>query len=296
MSITQNYKLNLIQWYPGHIAKAEKQLKEQLKLVDVVLEVRDARIPLSTHHPQVSEWIGNKARLLILNRLDMISPPARELWTEYFRTHNQIPYVTNAKQGKGIIAVSKAAQSAGSAVNQRRKERGMLPRPIRAVVIGFPNVGKSALINRLLGRHIVQSAARPGVTRSLRWVRISKELELLDSPGIIPLKLENQEAALKLAICDDIGQASYDNQKVAAVFVDLVGELQETAPKILPANPFLSRYKLESTPYTGEEYLYALAEHKYQGDVERSARHILTDFRKGLLGQFPLELPESIIN
>ena len=295
MAITQNYKLNLIQWYPGHIAKAERQLKEQLKLVDVVLEVRDARIPISTHHPQVAEWIGNKARLLILNRLDMISPEARELWSDYFRTHHEIPFYTNAQEGKGIIAVSKAAQSAGSAVNQRRKERGMLPRPIRAVVIGFPNVGKSALINRLLGRRIVQSAARAGVTRSLRWVRICKELELLDAPGIIPLRLDNQEVALKLAICDDIGEASYDNQKVAAVFVDLVGELQETAPEILPENPFLSRYNLESTPYTGEEYLYALAEHKYQGDVERSARHILNDFRKGLLGQFPLELPESII-
>ena len=143
----------------------------------------------------------------------------------------------------------------------------MLPRAIRAVVIGFPNVGKSALINRLLGKRVVQSAARAGVTRALRWVRISKELELLDAPGVIPLRLDNQEAALKLAICDDIGEASYDNQKVAAAIVD-------------------------STPYTGEEYLYALAEHKYQGDVERSARAIFTDYRKGNLGQFPLEVPE----
>ncbi|MEL7243499.1 MAG: ribosome biogenesis GTPase YlqF [Cyanobacteria bacterium J06573_2] len=296
MSITQNYKLNLIQWYPGHIAKAERQLKEQLKLVDVVLEVRDARIPVSTNHPQVSEWIGDKARVLVMNRLDMISSPARELWTDYFRANDESPIFTNAKQGKGVNGVSKAAQSAGSAVNQRRKERGMLPRAIRAVVIGYPNVGKSALINRLLGKRVVQSAARPGVTRALRWVRISKELQLLDAPGVIPLKLENQEAALKLAICDDIGEASYDNQKVAAAFVDLVGEMQANAPEILPENPFLSRYKLESTPYTGEEYIYALAEHKYQGDVERSARAILTDYRKGNLGQFPLEVPESVNN
>lgn len=293
MSITQNYKLNLIQWYPGHIAKAERQLKEQLKLVDVVLEVRDARIPLSTHHPQVSEWIGNKTRLLVINRLDMISAQARDLWTDYFRANNQIPFFTNAQQGKGINGVAKAAQSAGATVNQRRKQRGMLPRAVRAVVIGFPNVGKSALINRLLGKRVVQSAARAGVTRSLRWVRIDKELELLDAPGVIPLKLENQEAALKLAICDDIGEASYDNQKVAAAFVDIVGELQETAPEVLPENPFLSRYKLESTPYTGEEYIYKLAEHKYQGDVERSARTILNDYRKGNLGQFPLEISIS---
>ena len=296
MPITQNYKLNIIQWYPGHIAKAERQLKKQLKLVDVVLEVRDARIPLSTHHPQVSEWIGDKARLLVINRLDMISSETRELWTDYFRANNEVPIFTDAKQGKGVNGVAKAAQSAGSAVNQRRKERGMLPRAIRAVVIGFPNVGKSALINRLLGKRVVQSAARPGVTRALRWVRISKELELLDAPGVIPLRLDNQEAALKLAICDDIGEASYDNQKVAAAFVDIVGEIQQTAPKVLPENPFLSRYKLESTPYTGEEYLYALAEHKYQGDVERSARTIVTDYRKGLLGQFPLEVPELVIN
>jgi ribosome biogenesis GTPase A len=293
MSLTQNYKLNLIQWYPGHIAKAEKNLKEQLNRVDVVLEVRDARIPLATHHPQINEWVGNKARVLVLNRLDMISPQVRSLWVDWFKSQGEVAYSTNAKQGQGVVAIAKAAQAAGVELNQRRRDRGMLPRPVRAVVIGFPNVGKSALINRLLGKRVVESAARPGVTRSLRWVRISEQLELLDAPGVIPLKMGNQEAAVKLAICDDIGQASYDNQLVASAFVDLVNNLQETAGELLPRAPLYSRYNLDPALHTGEGYLHALAEHRYKGDVERTARHLLTDFRKGLLGNIPLELPPS---
>lgn len=291
MSINQNYKLNVIQWYPGHIAKAEKNLKEQLKRVDVILEVRDARIPLATHHPQTNEWVGNKSKVLVINRLDMISPQLRSQWIEWFKSQNEVAYFTNAQHGQGIPAIAKAAQAAGIELNQRRKDRGMLPRPVRAVVIGFPNVGKSALINRLLGKRVVESAARPGVTRQLRWVRISEQLELLDAPGVIPSRLENQKAAVKLAICDDIGDASYDNQLVAAAFVDIINELLETHGNFLPSNPLVERYKIDSIIHTGETYLHLLAEHRYQGDVERSARALITDFRKGLLGNIPLETP-----
>ena len=293
MALTQNYKLNVIQWYPGHIAKAEKNLKEQLKRVDVVLEVRDARIPLATHHPQIGEWVGNKTRLLILNRLDMITPQVRSLWIDYFKRQGEVVYFTNAQHGQGVTAVLKAAQAAGVELNQRRRDRGMLPRPVRAVVIGFPNVGKSALINRLLGKRVVESAARPGVTRQLRWVRISEQLELLDAPGVIPLKLEDQEAALKLAICDDIGEASYDNQLVAAELVNVLNYLQDVATELLPKKPLEARYELDSSPHTGEAYLHALAEHRYKGDVERAARQLLTDYRKGLLGEIPLEIPPN---
>jgi ribosome biogenesis GTPase A len=293
MSTTQNYKLNLIQWYPGHIAKAEKNLKEQLKRVDVVLEVRDARIPLATNHPQMKEWVGSKARVLVLNRVDMILPQVRSLWIDWFREQGEFAYFTNAQHGQGIAAVSKAAQAAGVELNQRRRDRGMLPRPVRAVVIGFPNVGKSALINRLLGKRVVVSEARPGVTRQLRWVRISDQLELLDAPGVIPAKLENQAAALKLAICDDIGEASYDNQLIAAAFVDILNELQYAEPSLLPKEPLKSRYELDPTSYTGDEYLHILAEHRYKGDVERAARQLITDYRKGFLGEIPLDLPPS---
>ncbi|MFM2062419.1 MAG: hypothetical protein RLZZ507_2089 [Cyanobacteriota bacterium] len=291
MSITQNYKLNLIQWYPGHIAKAEKNLKEQLKRVDVVLEVRDARIPLTTNHPQMNEWVGSKSRVLVINRLDMISPQVRSLWENWFKSQEQVPYFTNAQHGQGIAAIAKAAQAAGVELNQRRKDRGMLPRPVRAVVIGFPNVGKSALINRLIGKRVVESAARPGVTRQLRWVRISEQLQLLDAPGVIPSRIDNQAAAIKLAICDDIGEASYDNQLVAAAFVDILNELQETHPHLLPSHPLLSRYEVDSIIHTGEAYLQVLAEHRYKGDVERAARTLITDFRKGFLGNIPLEIP-----
>ena len=291
MSINANYTLNVIQWYPGHIAKAERNLKEQLKLVDVVLEVRDARIPIVTCHPQLHKWIGSKTRLLILNRWDMISPRVRQLWTEWFKSQGEEPYFTNAQQGQGVAAVSKAAQAAGLAINQRRKSRGMLPRAVRAVVIGFPNVGKSALINRLLGQRVVESAARAGVTRQLRWVRISQDIELLDTPGIIPAKLENQEDALKLAICDDIGEAAYDKQQVAAAFVDIVNQIYSRSSDLFLEHPLRSRYKLDPTSQTGESYLHALAQSHFQGNLERTASRLLQDFRKGLLGAIPLELP-----
>lgn len=279
-----------IQWYPGHIAKAERALKEQLKLVDVVLEVRDTRIPLATHHPQVHEWLGNKARVLVLNRVDMILPSAQQAWMRWFRQQGEDPYFTDAQAGKGITAVAKAAQMAGIQINERRQLRGMLPRPVRAVVIGFPNVGKSALINRLLNRRVVESAARAGVTRQLRWVRISDQLELLDAPGIIPIKLNNQLNAFKLAICDDIGDAAYDNQRVAIALIDLLQQLGETAAEFLPHNPLYSRYELDAATMTAEDYLHALAE-RHKGDVERTARQLLTDFRKGALGAIALEVP-----
>jgi ribosome biogenesis GTPase A len=275
-----------IQWYPGHIAKAERSLLEQLKRVDVVLEVRDARIPLATHHPQVNQWIEGKGRVLVLNRVDMVSSEMRQRWTKWFRSHGDEPYFTDAQHGKGIEAISQAVQEAGAQVNARRRDRGMLPRPIRAVVIGFPNVGKSALINRLLKRRVVESARRAGITRQLRWVRISDQIELLDAPGVLPNKLNDQDAALKLAICDDIGEAAYDNQRVAASLIDRLQSLQT-------ASSLQSRYGLALDDLTGESYIKNFAEQKIQGNRERAARQILNDFRKGALGAIALELPPS---
>ncbi|MEL4893974.1 ribosome biogenesis GTPase YlqF [Crocosphaera sp. Alani8] len=277
----------LIQWYPGHIAKAERQLKEQLNRVDVIFEVLDARIPLASHHPDVPQWIGEKPKLVVLNRTDMIPESLRQGWLDWFSSQGETLYCTNAKQGKGIKSLKKAAQAAGVQMNQRRRERGMRPRAVRAVVIGFPNVGKSALINRLLGRKVVASARRAGVTRQLKWIRISDALELLDAPGIIPVKLENQDNAVKLAICEDIGEAAYDNQQIGAALIDLLVELNYE-------NILLSRYQLNPQNITGEEYIETLGNKQYKGDKERATMQILNDFRKGIMGQIPLELPQII--
>ncbi|MEB3268366.1 MAG: ribosome biogenesis GTPase YlqF [Leptolyngbya sp.] len=280
-----------IQWYPGHIAKAEKALLDQLKRVDVVLEVRDARIPLATRHPRMASWIGDKGHVLVLNRVDMVSADNRAAWETWLRQQGEAPYYANAQQGKGVAAVSKAAQAAGAAVNERRCNRGMRPRPVRAVVIGFPNVGKSALINRLVKRKVVESARKAGVTRQLRWIRISDELELLDAPGILPAQLQDQGAALKLAICDDIGEASYDNQLIAAAMVDLFCQLD--GPQTGDYCQALGdRYGLVPES-TGELYLHQMAATRYQGNVERMARTLLNDYRIGNLGSLPLEWPAT---
>ena len=282
-----------IQWYPGHIAKAEKALQEQLKRVDVVLEVRDARIPLATLHPKLEQWLGNKKRVLVINRVDMVSTDMRDLWQRWFKGQGQVAYYTNANKGKGVGQIARAAQAAGAAMNQRRKARGMRSRPVRAVVVGFPNVGKSALINRLLKRKVVESARKAGVTRQLRWVRISDELELLDAPGIIPSQLTDQVAALKLAVCDDIGQAAYDTQRVAASFVDLLKQLDQALETTAGREALKTRYRLDPSECTGETYLQTLADDRFQGSQEQAAQKILTEFRQGILGQFCLELPPA---
>jgi ribosome biogenesis GTPase A len=275
-----------IQWYPGHIAKAEKALMEQIKRVDVVLEVRDARIPLSTHHPQIDHWIGAKGRVLVMNRMDMVTTKVQQQWIDWFEQRGITPQFTDGQHGKGIPELIRAAQSASVQVNERRIERGMLPRPVRAVMVGFPNVGKSALINRLVGKRAVESARKAGVTKSLRWVRISDQIELLDAPGVLPNKLNDQAAATKLAICDDIGQASYNHQKVAVALVDLLKQLQRETT-------LLGRYGVNATEITGESFLEALSAHRFQGNIDRAANTLLNDFRIGKLGSISLELPPA---
>lgn len=276
-----------IQWYPGHIAKAERQLKDHLNRVDVVFEVLDARIPMASGHPNVREWLGEKPRILVVNRMDMIPDDLRMPWQSWFAQQGECAHWTNAKLGKGLKPILKAAQAVGETVNERRQNRGMRPRAVRALVMGLPNVGKSALINRLVKRKAVQSARRAGVTKQLHWVRVSDAIELLDAPGVIPWRLENQDDAVKLAICEDIGEAAYDNQRVAAALVEHLVNLGSEGW-------MCDRYQLDPVDYeTGEEYIYELAQKRYRGDTERVAVLMLNDFRRGDLGAIALELPPT---
>jgi len=285
-----------IQWYPGHIAKAEKALHEALGKVDLVIEVRDARIPLATGHPRLQRWISGKQHLLVLNRLDMVPLVAREGWSAWFRNQGQPVWWCDAKSGTGVKQLQQAAIRAGHSLNERRRSRGMKPRPVRALMLGFPNVGKSALINRLVRQKVVDSARRAGVTRSLRWVRLGQELDLLDAPGVLPPRLDDQAAALLLALCDDIGQAAYDSEAVALAFLRLLAAWAADARAGVPQGLLAQRYGLDVGMLPGgapdvETWLQQAAERHTSGDTTRMATKLLDDYRCARLGAIALELP-----
>lgn len=281
----------LVQWYPGHIAKAERQLKQQLKIVDVVLEVRDARIPIATLHPGVTSWIGNKAKLLVLNRVDMISAKDKADWDEHFRLAGEAVHWTVGNSGAGVRGVVRAMLEVSRQVNEKRKKRGLKPRAVRSCVMGFPNVGKSALINRLLNRRVVDSAPRPGVTRVLRWVRMGRNIDMLDSPGVIPASFQNQVAAQRLAMCNDIGEASYVSSLIAA---QLISQFRMLPDADVLLGRVSERYGVDPFQGTGEDVVHAVADRLSHGDAERAGNRILKDFRGLYFGPKALELPSML--
>ncbi|KAI0567615.1 50S ribosome-binding GTPase [Gracilaria domingensis] len=284
----------VIQWYPGHIAKAERSLKESIKMVDVVIEVRDCRIPIATAHPDVPRWIGNKSRVLAMNRADLAPLAARSDWRRHLLENGEQVRFIDAKHGRGVRELKKLAMEASSTVNDKRKSRGLLPRPVRCLVIGYPNVGKSALINRLVGRRTAKSANKPGVTRNFQWVRISDTIELLDMPGIIPAKFVSQDTALRLAICDDIGQAAYDTQLTASLMIDELRRVATSFPGYFEFDTLEKRFRLNPRDMSGEEFLYRTAKTLYNGNEERTAVRLLTEFRAGVLGPAALESPNML--
>lgn len=189
-----------IQWFPGHMAKARRQVSENLKLVDIIFELVDARLPLSSRNPMIDEVIHQKTRLLILNKQDMADENETRKWVQYFADRGSKAVAINSLEGKGLQSVTKAAQELLQEKWDRMRAKGMKPRAIRAMIVGIPNVGKSTLINRLAKKNIAKTGNTPGVTKAQQWIKVGKDLELLDTPGILWPKFEDQEVGYKLAL------------------------------------------------------------------------------------------------
>ncbi len=282
-----------IQWYPGHIAKAEKKLSETINKVDLIIEVRDARIPMSTGHRHLNKWIGDRKHLLVINRSDMISTESVDVWTNWFKRKGIDPLWCDSKKGIGIKEIIKSATKLRSTIDERRLSRGMKIRPIRALTLGFPNVGKSALINRIVNKKVVESARKAGVTRNLRWVRFGGGIDLLDAPGVIPPDLEDQKAALNLAICDDIGEASYDIEIVANAFIKIIYSLHKKNTVNIPVYKISKRYGIDLLEgfKDPDKWIFDTANKHTSGDKRRMANKLLEDFRNQMLGNFSIEVP-----
>ena len=282
-----------IQWYPGHIAKAEKNLSKIIKRVDLIIEVRDARIPLSTGHSHLNQWIIDKKHLLVINRSDMVSRASIDAWTSLFKDKGIDPLWCDSKKGMGIKEIIKSATKLRLSIDKRRLSRGMKIRPIRALILGFPNVGKSALINRIVNRKIVESARKAGVTRNLRWVRFGNGIDLLDAPGVIPPDLEDQRAALNLAICDDIGEAAYDIELVAKEFIKIILRLHKKNIPNVSINRISKRYGIDLIEgfQDPDQWILDTANKHTAGDTRRMANKLLEDFRNQMLGNFSIEVP-----
>ena len=278
------------QWYPGHMTKARRMMQENIKLIDLIIELVDARIPLSSRNPDIDELGKNKARLILLNKADLAEDRRNDEWLEYFKEKGYSAVKVNSKKGGGIKSIHSVIQEACREKTERDRKRGILNRPVRAMVAGIPNVGKSTFINALAGKACAKTGNKPGVTKGKQWIRLNKNVELLDTPGILWPKFEDQEVGLKLAFIGSIKDEILQTEELAA---ELIRFLNRAYPGVLDG-----KYRIEASedPY---ETLGMIAENRHcltKGsgyDTEKAASILLDDFRNGNLGRITLETPEK---
>lgn len=278
-------QMKFIHWYPGHIAKAERKLKEQLNLVDVVVEVADARIPTSSMYPDIKKLIGEKPRLILMNKSDVADIDKTKNLTNKIKEEENCEIIfTNTKDNRDINKiVNKIADLSKPAIT-KLIQKGLLPRPARAMIIGMPNVGKSSIINKLIKKTKTKTGAKAGVTRQQQWVRINPRIDLLDTPGIIPVKQVEQEKAIRLAFVDSIGENAYELESIAEEFLKLMA-------KIYPEN-IKEKYKFEDDEVFSLEKIAQkrnLALQNSKPDTLRAASMLMNDFRDGRLGRLTLD-------
>lgn len=276
-----------IQWFPGHMAKATREFQEKLKLVDVVFELLDARIPLSSSNPSLDEIIGDKPRVKILMKSDLADTQITSQWLTYYKENNiaVVPY--NAKRNQDVSPILAAADDVLTEYKQKRIDKGLRPRAIRAVSVGIPNVGKSTLINRFAGKNIAQTGNRPGVTKAQQWIKYKNKLELLDTPGILWPKFEDQRVGKCLAVTGAIKDALLHLDDVALF---MMAYFTEHYPGRLSKRYNFDK-KLETEMPLPELLMLITKKRGYRDDYERGAEMMIYEVRKGLLGPFSLETP-----
>ena len=284
-------KMN-IQWYPGHMTKTRRQIEADLKLVDAVCEIVDARIPVSSRNPDIDAICGNKPRIIVLNRMDLADTEATKQWMQYFRNKGYAAVATDCKTKKGIANFQPAVRSVLKEKIERNAAKGM-NKPLKVMVVGIPNVGKSTLINQISGRKGAKAENRPGVTRGKQWVNVDSSLLLLDTPGILWPKFEDPEVGMMLAYTGAVKEGVIDIEELAA-------HLMELMLKYYP-HTLKERYKVEAEQGTPGYVLLEEAGRKRgyllsRGEIhtERMAKVFLDEYRSGKLGHFTLELPEEM--
>ena len=279
------------QWYPGHMTKAKRMMQENIKLIDLIIELVDARVPVSSRNPDIDELGKQKARLILLNKSDLASEGCNEKWEKYFKDKGFSVVKVNSRSGAGVKSINGVIQEACREKIERDRRRGILNRPGRAMVVGIPNVGKSTFINSLAGKACTKTGNKPGVTKGKQWIRLNKQVELLDTPGILWPKFEDQEVGLKLAFIGSIKDEILQTEELAA---ELVKFLNSSYPGVLE-----EQYDILAV---GDAYecLRDIAESRHclvrgnELDTEKAASILLDDFREGKLGRITLERPEAV--
>lgn len=283
-----------IQWFPGHMAKTRRVMKESLGLVDIVVELRDARIPKSSRNPEIEKIVGDKPRLVVFNKADIADPAVTKMWQDYYKNHGVRTLALDCHSGKGLKELVPAVRETLADLLAKRRARGMESRPIRMMIVGVPNVGKSSLINRLAGGKKVKVEDRPGVTRGKQWVRLENGIELLDMPGVLWPKFDDKQVGERLAYTGAIKDDVYDLEWVAMRFLAL---LRERYPQLLEERfKVTAEESADLEPYDLLELVGRKRGMMMSGGVvntERAAITVLDEFRSGKIGRISLERPHT---
>ena len=281
-----------INWYPGHMKKTKEMVQNNLKLVDVVIELLDARIPLSSKNPEIDKLAQNKPRVVVLNKSDLSDKAKLNKWISYYQSKGIKAIPVDTLKGNGVNKIVEECKNATKEKMDALKEKGRKERAIRVMIVGVPNVGKSSLINKLTGRKSTQTGDRPGVTKGKQWVRLKGNLELLDTPGILWPKFEDQKIALNLAFTRAIIDEILDIDTLGLKFIEKMSEIEPEKLKARYKLDSLGEEPLETMEMIGRKRGFILGRNEL--DYTRIAKTVLNEFREGKLGQITLEVPEDI--